>query len=113
MGLSREDIANANDRKVERVDVPEWGEDGHVFVRTMSLREALDINKALRTIEDESEIMSTSLAAFLSDEHGNALFPDAESAKILIDKHPAVLSRLMAAGQKLNHSGSIEGEKEK
>lgn len=113
MGLTAEQIIAANDRKLERVEVPEWGGDGYVFVRSLSLGEALAVNKETAGIEDSGEIMAVQLAAFLSDDQGNALFTDTTSARQLLTRRPEVLARLLKAGQTLNHSGSVEDEKQK
>jgi hypothetical protein len=113
MSLTAADILGIQDRKVKRVDVPEWGEGAHVFLRSLSLAEALAVNDASKNIEDSSTLAEMQLAAFLGDENGNALFQDAAAAKGLASRSARVLNRLIDEAQKLNSSGSVEAEKQK
>jgi hypothetical protein len=113
MSLTAADILGTQDCKVKRVECPEWGEGAHVFVRSLSLREALAVNDASKAIEDSAALAEIQLAAFLGDENGNPLFQDAAAAKGLASRNARVLNRLIDEAQALNRSGPIEAEKQK
>lgn len=113
MGLTAAEILGLSDRKVKRVEIPEWGEGAHVFLRSLSLGEALAVNDASKTIQDSAALAEVQLAAFLGDENGNPLFQDAASAKGLASRSASVLNRLIEEAQALNRSGSLEAEKQK
>lgn len=113
MGLSAAQILAVSDRKIQRVEVPEWGDGAHVYVRSLSIAEALAANKEMESLEG-ADVIAAQLAQFLGDENGQRLFADTASAAAALNgKAPAVVLRLLNAGQALNGSGSIEDAKQK
>lgn len=111
MGLTAAEILGAKDRKIQPVEVPEWG--GVVHVRSLSTAEAFALEQAMRPLEDRGEIAACQLAAFLCDEAGVQLFADFRAAMPVLEKLPAVIKRVVTAGMVLNGMGSLEDSKEK
>jgi len=92
--LTKADILGAQDLKVERVSVPEWG--GDVFLRSMSSRErdnleaeAVGWGKGTRAPNFRARL----IAQLACDEGGNALFTVAD-VDALGKKSGAASSRL-------------------
>lgn len=102
--LSKHDILNADDRKVEEVHVPEWG--GSVLVRSLSGRErdefeASTIDK--KTGKPTMENFRAKLVALcVVDEEGRRLFETRADVAILGNKSVAALQRVFNKAQELN-----------
>ena len=111
--LNRDAILAANDVKVERVEVPEWG--GHVFVRLLSGTERDAFEQSNVKIKGkQSEVNLTNIRARLAvlcvcDETGARLFKDAD-ATALGAKSGAVLDRIFDAASALNKIGKAQQE---
>jgi hypothetical protein len=106
MILTRNAILNADDRQIERVDVPEWG--GHVCVRSMTGADrdefdALAVNRQVRGVRT---LVVTRTAC---DEHGELLFTDADVEKLL-ERNAAALHRVFEAGCTISGIGEDEIE---
>lgn len=107
MSLTKEEILAADDCKVEQVSVPEWGDDGHVFVRTMTGDERDDFEA--ETLGDKPSDRATSLkhirarlAAYtLCDQQDNRLFGK-DDIELLGQKSAAALDRVFAVASRLN-----------
>jgi hypothetical protein len=102
--LTIEQILAADDRKVEEVQVPEWG--GSVCVRHLSGLEAVDLYVQLKGIagtetEKAAARMVASLSAFLCDTEGKQL-ASIEQAKLLIGKSAVAVNRIVAKGHAIN-----------
>ena len=109
--LTGEEILALDDRKVEKVDCPEWG--GHVHVRSLSGEEldAWEVEQYERSrIEKEEgqdrQAMLRNLRARLvsrcaCDEAGKPLFTP-EQASALGQKNGKALKRVFDAARKLN-----------
>lgn len=107
--LSKDQILNAKDIKVEEIDVPEWG--GSVFVRVMSGKER---DAFERTIDDSAgnkrENFRARLAALvISDDKGSRLFDEKDIASLAL-KSALALDRVCKAGMHLNGVGADEVE---
>lgn len=78
--LSRDEILQANDRPIEKVEVPEWG--GHVFVQSMSGndRDKMELRLTQMKGNDPSERFSNLRALVVSlcvvDNNGKHLFSE-------------------------------------
>lgn len=94
--LSVADIAAANDCKIEKVPVIEWG--GSIYMRTLTVSEVESISKK-KIIPN-----SVMLAAVICDENGNKIFSDQE-VQILEKKNSAVVVRLVEKAIELNGMG--------
>lgn len=105
--LNKQDILQAKDMVIERVDVPEWG--GAVCVRSISAAErGLIEEEAARYKETKGKgssfartftVKMASMA--ICDEKGERLFDEKDIA-LLQTKNAAVVSRIAEAAQKLS-----------
>jgi hypothetical protein len=104
--LSRDDILQARDVKIEQVDVPEW--EGIVYVRSISAGERGMIEEAAAKFKESKgkdpfarnfTVKFASLA--LCDETGKRLFRD-EDIALLQQKNAAAVSRVAEAAQRLS-----------
>lgn len=98
MILTRDQILSAQDHKIERVPVPEWG--GEVCVTTMKAgeRDRWELGIQGKTIAD---IRASLLHLTLCDEKGERLF-SADDIQALSEKASAPIQRLFDASVKLN-----------
>jgi hypothetical protein len=119
--LSREDILNANDRRTDVEDVPEWG--GQIKLRALSGVERDHYLATLYTMKSNGkggmEIASVSaegsqarlVAMSAIDETGERLFSEADVVA-LGEKDGAVLSRVATKASELSRlATTIEGVK--
>jgi hypothetical protein len=98
MALSKADILGANDIKITKVDVPEWG--GEVYVRTL---------KGVERDQFEDQYQQSKMQNFrarflvlaLCDEAGVRVFSD-DDAKLLAEKSSAVLGSLFDKAWEIN-----------
>lgn len=99
-------ILAANDRRVQAVEVPEWG--GPVFVRSLSLREVFEFEREVKAAADDlARATAVQLAFYLGDEAGARLLT-ADEAAPLMDRNPLVIRRIIDAAQALNGLGARE-----
>lgn len=105
--LSKEDILKAEDRKIEIVDVPEWG--GQVGIRVMSGAERDRWELDFITKPGNREVRASLLAFTLCDENGKPLFTEAD-VKALGEKSGAVLTRLFVVAKRLSAVGAEDVE---
>lgn len=111
MGLTGAEILAFDDRTVEKVKCPEWC--GDVYVRSLSLAEALKLELEIRPLQDVPQIIMAQLAAFACDEAGAPLFESTEAAMPAMNRQPRVLRRIVDRGLALNRMGKTEDEKQK
>lgn len=111
--LTIEQIQVANDAKIVKVDLPEWGEDGFLFVRNMTgkarddyERKMIDIDKGTR--RDES-IRKYLLLNTVCDEQGELIL-DEQKASILMQKSGVIVDRLFAKSIEVNAIGANDIE---
>ena len=88
--LSKDQILSANDVKIKKVEVPEWG--GHVFVRSMTAiqRDDFEVRHAKGTLKN---YRATIASRTICDESGALMFSEAEIAQ-LSQKSSGALSRI-------------------
>lgn len=109
--LSAAEILAADDASFEDVPVPEWGQDAHVRVRSLSGEERDAYGKSITRVtgkgknESREVILEAAreklVARVLVDEKGERLFTDADVAK-LAKKNAEVIERLFVVAQRLS-----------
>lgn len=110
--LGRDEILGASDIKRELVQVPEWGEDAAVWVRSLTAKERDDYERSMIVYQngknkpDLSQARAKLAAAAICDENGVRLFTDAD-VKALGDKSASALQRVFEVAQRLS---GITGE---
>lgn len=104
--LTKEDILQARDVKIEQVDVPEWN--GSVFVRSITAAERGQIEEAAAKFKEskgKDSFARTFTVKFASlaicDEEGKRLFDDKDIA-LLQQKNAAAIARIAEAAQRLS-----------
>lgn len=103
--LSREEILSADDRKLEEVEVPEWG--GSVMVRTLSGKERDEYESGTIKIkngkqeQDFENFRARLVALCIVDEKGVRLF-NSKDVTTLGNKSAAALQRVFDKCQALN-----------
>jgi hypothetical protein len=116
-GLMRDQILDADDMKLQTVEVPEWG--GTVFVRVMSgaARDSWEVDTFISNGDDElanrHNIRARMVSRAACDEDGVRLFSDADVEE-LGKKSSIALDRVYAAAfaiNKLNREDIEELEK--
>jgi len=98
MALNKAKILAANDTKLEKVPVPEWGDD--VYIKTLSGTERDQFEDAYSS-EKMKNFRSRFLVLTLCDEHGTRLFTDAEVDQIG-SKRADIINRLFDRAWALN-----------
>jgi hypothetical protein len=124
--LTREQILEARDMRVEKVKVPEWG--GEVFVRSLTAAERDDFEGSIVTRDGSkldfsiANIRAKLVARTVCDEAGNRIFTDADIL-LLGEKSAEPVDRIYDVAQRLSglsdkdmeelekNSGTIPGEK--
>lgn len=106
MALSREQIFGIKDAKVERVEVPEWGDCVHV--RTLSARErdsfeasTIKVKKDGSTTRDLANLRGRLAALVICDERGVPLFSEDDAGQ-LGDRSVCAIERILKVARKLN-----------
>lgn len=105
MLLTKDLILKAQDSKVEKVDVPEWG--GHLFVGTMSgtERDAFEaetyVTKGKNIEFNRHNFRARLLVRTICDEKGETLFT-LKDIDALGKKSAKALDRCFAVSQKIN-----------
>lgn len=113
--LTRDAILEAQDRKTETVEVPEWG--GAVVVSEMSgtdrdaYEAALFVDRAGKREVDMANVRARLAALCIVDEAGNRLFTDAD-VMVLGRKSATALDRVASVAQRLNGMGARAVEDE-
>ena len=103
--LTKQQILDSDDRKMERVPVPEWG--GDVLVRTLSAKERDAYEgRHIHVVDGEAQFVFEGSSADLGtlaicDEAGKSLFAQAEVAA-LGEKSSAMMSRVCDVARRLN-----------
>ena len=105
MSLTRDQILSVQDRKTVEVKTPEWGEGTSVFIRTLSGAERDELESANSAAAKGAGFTVDARArfctAFICDKDGTPLFT-LEDIDTLTGKSGSALTRIFAAGMKLN-----------
>lgn len=88
--LNRDQFLKSVDRKKQRVDLPEFGEDSFVFVRELGVE---DLRVLMKHQDDSIEAMIHVVLQSVSDESGNLILSP-EDVDQIKQKSNAVLKRL-------------------
>jgi len=105
MLLTRDAILAANDLRVERVDVPEWG--GSVLVRglTAAERDAFDLAATIeqggRRVVNFHQLRARLVAISAVDESGKRLFTD-DDVELLAQKSGSAVGRVFEVAMRLS-----------
>jgi hypothetical protein len=105
MTLSKLDILNAKDAKLQSVEVPDWG--GTLYLRVMSASERDAYEDEMYRIKGKDvevnrlNARARLLVRCLCDEQGTRLFSD-DDAKALGAKSAKVMGKLFDRASKLN-----------
>lgn len=108
--LSKNDILEINDTRIEKVYVPEWG--AEIYVRSITAKQQ-DEWAATSTKNKESgntNFQASFLVLSICDEQGKVLF-DKKDADLLCNKSASALNRLFAVASELNGMSIKEQEK--
>lgn len=103
--LTRDEILQVSDIKIELVPVPEWG--GEVYVKGMTGIERAKFERGVFTMRGQDQILNIDrlrekLAVLtVCDEGGKSLFTD-EDMRALGQKSAAALQRIFTAAQRLS-----------
>lgn len=99
--LTKDQILQADDKRTQEVEVPEWG--GRVIVKTLSGDERDQFEDSIMRGDkrDFKGIRSKLVALSAVDENGERLFTF-EEAKLLGEKSARALDRVFGAAQKLS-----------
>lgn len=107
--LSFAEIQKADDRKLEKIEITEWG--GVVYIRPLSAAELLEHEKTAAGDDVEPADVSFSLLGqSLVDEEGNRIFSD-DKLDVLREKNPRVITRLVKEIERVNGVSGDETEK--
>jgi len=113
MALSKDQILNANDLKIEEVQVPEWG--GSVFVRGMTGSERDKYEASVTKLRgkeaqvDMRNMRAKLLVYTVCDESGTPLFSEAD-IEALGKKSANALQRLWEVAVRLSGISGQEAE---
>ena len=107
--LTKEQIARADDRKMEQVPCPEWGGEGaYVLIRTMTADEIdrfesanVTIGKDGVLVPNRKNVRARLAALVICDEQGERLYSDSEVG-VLAQRNGAVLTRIVEAASRIN-----------
>ena len=101
MGLSRDDILNANDLETIEVDVPEWGGSVNVLPMTGAVREQYEKLCEANKSGGESGFRAMFISLSIVDDKGSLLF-DKEDIKLLGEKSFKALNRVFEVATEIN-----------
>ena len=113
--LSKQQILDAKDIKIEKVEVPEWG--GSVYIKVMNATQRDEFETFVYKRQDQKDLrgMRVLLCKLcLCDAEGKQMFESDKDMKALADKSGSALMVVFQAAQKLNalspdDVGELEG----
>jgi hypothetical protein len=115
VALTREQILQARDMKLEAVEVPEWG--GTLYVRTMKARDrdAFEASRVRLSAENKPEIVSINTRARLlsmtvCDDKGVLLFLE-EDIELLGEKNAGAMDQVYEVALRINAMRNQDLEK--
>lgn len=101
----KEKIAAAQDRKVEAVEVPEWGV--KLYFHEMTVGERMRLYDVLAADSNKDRLLYVyAILATARDEHGDRVFSD-EDYDLVASKNPDVVFRL---GKLAAHHNRLVGD---
>lgn len=102
--LTKGEILNAEDKTIERIELPEWGEGAHAYVQTLASieRDALEESMTQKEGGVSLHNFRAKLAVkTLCDAEGNRIFDDGEEM-LLGRKSSKALGRIFDVATRLN-----------
>ena len=93
VALTKSAILSAKDKRVEKVDTPEWG--GHVYVCSLSGEQKDELEEQLTSSDSHVGLRAWFAAAGLCDEGGNSLGFTPKEVDELSRKNAAPLERIV------------------
>lgn len=106
--LTKEAILDAEDRKTEEMDIPEWG--GSIVIKEFSARERDAIDIAVINRREGGDLSGLRLLwvakSIIDPETGASMFSPEE----LAEKNAEVINRIFDRSQKLNVMSVAEAE---
>jgi hypothetical protein len=103
--VTREEALSGGARVLERVETPEWGEGRHVYVRSLTAGELMDLVPS--AVKREAESLAATVAATACDSQGVLLFGP-EDVPRLAGQRASVLLRINRVANRLNGAGDGE-----
>jgi hypothetical protein len=95
--LSRAEFLAANDKGLQEYTIKTEGYGGVVYLKTMSAKEQLDIEKSSRN-KNEDNLATKLIVMCVCDEQGNPLFTEADidainnkSASVVLELYEAII----------------------
>ena len=101
MSLTKDAILAADDGKLLKVAVPEWGGDVYIRVMTVGERDAYELEYQRKKITGMDDFRSKFLAKCLCDERGQRIFGNGD-VEHLAAKSAKVVNRLWEAAMRHN-----------
>lgn len=101
--LSKQQILDAKDIKIEKVEVPEWG--GSVYIKVMNATQRDEFETFVYKRQDQKDLggMRVLLCKLcICDAEGKQMFESTDDVKALTDKSGSALMVVFQAAQKLN-----------
>lgn len=116
--LTKDKVKDAKDFNLEQIDVPEWEEDGFLYVKTVSAHERDQLDNMLFDFNPETGQVSRNAEDFRTkwvlhtacDEEGNLIFSQ-DDLTWLRKKSSKPIQRVFDASQRLNGVNRREQEK--
>lgn len=105
-------ILASRDIRRKEVPAPEWSMPSGLYVKALTIIEALAFEKAKVGLE-EQKIVGLYLAYSLCDEDGDAIFDPACDVEEILTKEPSVLTRIFEEAVALNNGATDEDAAEK
>lgn len=115
MAVTQDQVKQVEDRRKKRIEVPEWGGDGYLYVIEFS---AFDRLKWEETVfdskgnpkKDNTQFHAATVALSAVDDEGNRIFDDSAMEWLAKEKNAGVIYRIAQESLRLN--GLLEGSVE-
>lgn len=111
MSLTKDQILAAKDIQIEKAMTPEWGGDGHVYLRTMAAGVRCDWEVSLNDGEKRNmeRFRARLLVLCLCDKDGKLLFTPADAVP-LAERSALIVNRLFDLARAMNGLGDKDIE---
>jgi len=109
----KDEILSSEDREILEIQTPEW-KCKRVWVRSLSVREEIAREAALKDVTDTEQITSINLSYWLCEENGDVLGFTTDELCRFGARNSRVIERIARAGLGLNRflsAAAIETEK--
>ena len=105
--ITADEIRGLDDKKIEKLEVPEWNRSVYIRTFTAGVRESMQV-----TAEELKKKNTVARFVFhsLCDEFGTLLFTNPADIEMLANKNSAAMARIFNAVIKLNAVGEVAME---